>query len=183
MKTSGSKRIAERYVKALFEIAQATRATDAVEADLASLGKALNESADFRHFLNNPLLTMETRAAVMLDILTKIKASDLTRQFIGTLLQQKRLPLLPAILEEFAHVASAARGELSAELITAAPLKDKEIQAVTERLSKAYGQKLRLSVKEDPSLLGGVVLRIGSQQLDSSLAGKLRRLKNTLKAA
>ncbi len=183
MKTSGSKRIAERYVKALFEVAKSTSSVDAVEADFTSLGKALHESPEFQHFLVNPLLTTEARAAAMLAILDKIKASPLTRQFIGMVLLQKRLPILPALIEEFARTAAAARGELDAEIITAAPLADKEIKAVSDRLSKAYGRKLRLDVKEDASLLGGVILRIGSQQLDSSLAGKLRRLKNTLKAA
>ena len=183
MKTSGSKSIAERYINALFEVAKFTSAEGDVEADFASLGKALQESPEFQHFLVNPLLTTSQRAGAMLAILDKIKASQLTRQFIGMVLRQKRLAILPALIEEFSRVAASARGELDAEIITAAPLQDKEIKAVSDRLSKAYGRKLRLNVKEDPSLLGGVILRIGSQQLDSSLAGKMRRLKNSLKAA
>ena len=183
MKTTGSKRIAERYVKALFEVAQSAKSLDKVEADLASLGVALTQSPEFCDFLVNPLLTPEQRASIMTAILDKIKTTDLTRQFIGTLIAQKRLAILPAVCEEFSRMAASARGELDAEIISASPMKDKEISYINERLSKAYGRKLRLAVKEDAALLGGVILRIGSQQLDSSLAGKLRRLKNSLKAA
>lgn len=183
MKTSGSKRIAERYVKALFDAATAAGATAAVEADLASLGKALAESSEFQHFLTNPLLTTEQRAKTMVAIVDKVNVNPVTRQFIGMVLLQKRLALLPVIIAEFARAAAAARGELDAEVISATPLKEKEIAQIHDRLSKAYGRKLRLEVRLDPSLLGGVILRIGSQQLDSSLAGKLRRLQNTLKAA
>lgn len=183
MKTSGSKRIAERYVKALFEVATKASALDKVEQDLASLGKALDESPEFRAFLENPLLTLTQRAQAMLAILDKMQADALTRQFIGMIVKQKRLAILPALIAEFATVAATSRGELTAEVIAATPLKEKEITQIADRLSKAYGRKLRLEVKQDPALLGGVILRIGSQQLDSSLAGKLRRLKNTLKAA
>jgi F-type H+-transporting ATPase subunit delta len=183
VKTSGSKRIAERYVKALFEVAKAASAVEAVEKDFTSLADALKTSAEFRHFLVNPLLSPANRAEALLAILDKMKVSQLTRQFLGMVIQQKRLDILPEIIEEYARVASAARGELDAEVITATPLKDSEIAAVGERLGKAYGRKLRLNVKQDPALLGGIIVKIGSQQLDSSLAGKMRRLKNSLKAA
>ncbi len=183
MKTSGSKRIAERYVKALFEVATATSSVEKVESDLSALGAALDSSPEFRDFLENPLLSNAQRAQAMLAILEKISANPLTRQFIGMVVKQKRLAILPAIIEEFANAAATARGELTAEITAATPLKDKEIAAISDRLSKAYGRKMRLEVKQDPSLLGGVIVKIGSQQLDSSLSGKMRRLKNTLKAA
>lgn len=183
MNTSGHKRIAERYVRALFEAAQAAGATDEVEKDLASLGRALDESAEFRHFLANPLLTTAQRAQTLLALLDRIGVSQLTRQFLGMVVRQKRLPALPAIISEFARAAAAARGELDARIITAAPLKDRDIAALSERLSRAYGRRLRLEVTQDPALLGGLILKIGSQQLDGSLAGKMRRLKHTLKAA
>jgi len=183
VKTSGSKRIAERYVKALFEGATAAASLASVEKDLESMGKALQQSPEFQHFLINPLLTNDQRSASLSAILDKIGANALTHQFITTLIAQKRLPILPAIVAEFARIAAAARGELDVAIIAATPLKDNEISQINGRLSKAYGRKLRLEVSHDPSLLGGVIVRIGSQQLDSSLAGKLRRLKNTLKAA
>jgi len=183
VKTSGSKRIAERYVRALFEVAASASAVDAVETDLTSLGDALEASEDFRHFLTNPLLSHETRAQAMLEILAKMRVQQLTRQFIGMLIRQKRLAILPDIIELYGEWAAHARGELKGELIAAAPLKPQEIKMVSDRLSKAYGKKMKLDVRQQPELLGGVVVKIGSLQLDSSLAGKMRRLKNTLRAA
>ncbi len=183
MKISGSKRIAERYVKALFDVATSENSLDAVEKDLLSLGNAYKESTEFRHFLINPLLSNETRAQAMLAILAKLNVNQLTRQFFGMLIRQKRLAILPDVVELFENAASTARGELKGELISAAPLKDKEVQMISDRLSKAYGRKMVLELKQQPDLLGGVVVKIGSQQLDSSLSGKIRRLKNALQAA
>lgn len=183
MKSAGSTRIAQRYVKALFDVASQTSAVEAVEKDLAALGAIIEESADFRAFLENPLLPTEARAQAMLAVLERIKANQLTRQFIGMVLNQKRLPLLPAIITEFASVASAARGELTAHITSATPLTEKDAAALSQRLSKAYGRPLRLSTSHDATLLGGLIINIGSQQLDGSLAGKLRRLGQALRAA
>ena len=183
MKISGSKRIAIRYVRALFEVVAAEKVTDQVEKDLLSLGAACKESEEFRHFLSNPLLSHEVRAQTMLAILAKMNVHQLTRQFIGMLIRQKRLAILPDIIELFAEWASSARGELKGEIIAAGALKPKDIQTISDALGKAYNRKMLLSLKEQPELLGGVVVKIGSLQLDSSLAGKLNRLKVKLKVA
>ena len=183
MNNSGFKRIAERYVRALFEVVTMEKATDLVEKDLLSLGKACQGSEEFRDFLSNPLLSHEMRAQAMLAILAQMQAHQLTRQFIGMLIRQKRLAILPEVVTLFSEWASSARGEMKGELIAAAPLKDKDIQKISDSLSKAYNRKVVLSLKEQPDLLGGVVVKIGSLQLDGSLAGKLNRLGLKLKAA
>lgn len=183
MKSAGSARIAKRYVKAIFDVASQSSAVEAVESDFASLGKALAESAEFRDFLENPLLPAQARAAAMLALLEKLKAHQLTRQFFGMLLTQKRLTLLPAIITEFANLASAARGEVTVSAESAVALSEKDLKDLAQRLSKAYGRPVRLSAKHNPALLGGMILKMGSQQLDSSLAGKMRRLGQALRAA
>ena len=183
MSISGSKRIAERYVKALFDVVQADSAIDQVETDLGALGSLLEQSKEFRHFLTNPLLSHEMRAQAMLAILNRLHVHQLTRQFVGMLIRQKRLAILSDIITLFAEWAATARGELKGELLAAAPLKPREIALVSEKLGKAYGRTMKLEVKQRPELLGGVVIKIGSMQLDSSLAGKMRRLGNALKAA
>jgi len=183
VKKSGAKRIAERYVKALFDVAQSSNALDVVEKDLNALGKALEDSADFQHFLTNPLLSHASRAEAMLEILEKMRVNQLSRQFIGMLIHQKRLGILPEIIALFSEWASSARGELRGELIAAAPLKPYDIEMVGQRLGKAYGKKIKLNVRQDPALLGGVVVKIGSVQFDGSLAGKMRRLKIALQVA
>jgi len=183
VKTSGSRRIAERYVKALYEVVSADQSTDAVEKDLIALAALCRESAEFREFLTHPLLSHEVRAKAMLAVLARLQVQQITRQFTGMLIRQKRLAILPEIVELFSQWASTARGELKAELIAAATLSAKEVKMIGERLGKAYDRTMVLSLKQQPELLGGVVVRIGSHQLDGSLAGKLNRMKLALKVA
>jgi F-type H+-transporting ATPase subunit delta len=183
VKIAGTRRIAERYVKALFDVAAGVDALDDVEKDMLSLAQALSESEDFQHFLTNPLLSREAQAEALSALLNKMKAHQVTLQFLQMLAAQKRLGALPAIADLFLRRVAAERGELSGELIAATVLKPKEIAQVAERLSSAYGRKVNLEVRQDPGLLGGVVIKIGSVQLDGSLAGKMARLKRTLQAA
>ena len=183
MKTSGLRRIAERYVRALFEVAGTAHALDAVEKDMVALADALEQNEDFQQFLTNPLLSRPAQTQAMEAVLAKLKANKTTVQFIVMLAGKRRLAILPEIAELFSEWAAAARGELRAELVAAAPMQEKEIALVSERLSHAYGKKINLAVKQDPALLGGVMVKIGSIQLDGSLAGKLQRLGLALKAA
>lgn len=183
MKTTGNTRIAQRYVKALTEVSSAANATDAVEKDLRALQHLLAESKDFQTFLTNPILSRQQQATAMAAVLEKIGAHKVTGQFIATLAAQKRLAVLDAAAALFAEWAAAQRGEMAAELVTAAPLKAADVKDAESRLSKAFGRKVNLAIREDASLMGGVIVKVGSQQLDSSLAGKIRRLKQSLKAA
>jgi F-type H+-transporting ATPase subunit delta len=182
VKNSGTRRIAERYVKALFEVAESLAAIDQVEADLKVLKTVIDTSSDFRQFLTNPLLSYEVRGKTMLAILTKMQAHQVTRQFFGMLIRQKRLAILPDVATLYCEWAATARGELHGELFSASPLKPKQVEMVGALLGKTYGKTMKLEVREQPDLLGGVVIKIGSLQLDSSLAGKMRRLKLALQA-
>lgn len=181
MKTSGAKKIAERYVRALFDVSGKAQA--AVEKDLKALQAALASSRELAGLLSNPLLTRVQQAEAMDAVLSAVKADKMTRQFVALLARQKRLSLLPEIIAIYMHEAATRRGEMKAQLVSAVPLKDADVAKIGERLSKTYGKKIILETRQDPELLGGVVINIGSLQLDSSLSGKLRRLKNTLKAA
>jgi F-type H+-transporting ATPase subunit delta len=181
MKTAGSKRIAERYVRALFDVAG--EGLNDVEKDLNILGQALAANDEMRHLLNNPLLSREQQAQAMLAVLDKMKAQKVTKQFIVVLAQHKRLAILPDIIALFGQWARQARGEMTAELIAPTPLNVRVVDMVSSRLSKVYGRKVIMEMRQDPALLGGVIVKIGSLQLDSSLAGKMRRLRNMLRAA
>lgn len=180
MKNSGAKQIAERYVKALFDVSEKVR--PAVEKDLVRLEAALAESKELRDLLSNPLLTRAEQAKAMDALLAAMKANAVTRQFVALLAKQKRLNLLPEIVALFAQWAAYARGEMKAEVISAVPLKSADVKLITERLSKTYGKSVIVESRQDPELLGGIVVNIGSVRLDSSLSGKLRRLRNLLAA-
>lgn len=183
MKTAGAKRIASRYVKALFDVAHAASALDAVEKDMVALGHMLAQSEDFQHFLVNPLLSRESQTDAMTALLAKIKAHKIMQPFMATLARHRRLAILPEVTQLFAEAVQKARGEMTAELVTAAALKPAQIKSVTERLGQAYGKKINLDIRQDASLLGGMVVKVGSLQIDGSIAGKLQRLELSLKAA
>lgn len=183
MKNSGSKKISERYVKAIFDVAGQSSALLAVEKDLSLLADLIKENADFRDFLHNPLLTRDAQASIANALLGKIGAHAVTVKFIVLLAHNKRLNILPEIIAIFLEKAAVSRGEMAAELVAARAVSAKESAAVAESLSKAYSKKIKLSVRENPALLGGTIINIGSVQLDSSLAGKLNRLKTALHAA
>jgi len=183
VKLSGSKRIAARYVNALFEVAQKASALDAVEKDMLTLAKALKETPSFQHFLENPLLTRDSQAQMMTAILNNVGAHKVTQQFFALLARRRRLSILPDMMQQFCDRASVERGEMKAELVAAAPLTPQEVTLVKDRLTKVYGKKIILDVRQQPDLLGGIVVNIGSLRLDGSLAGKLKRLHIGLRAA
>lgn len=182
MKNSGAGKIAERYVDALFDVALDAGIVDNIEKDLTALAGLIRENADFRAFLTNPLLTSEAQGAIAANVMKSTGANQLTAQFIALLTRQKRLDILPEMIALFIKKAQVGRGEISAELISAKPVPAKESSAIAQALSKAYDKKVNLSVSEDPALLGGTIIKIGSLQLDSSIAGKLNRLKTALHA-
>ena len=115
-------------------------------------------------------------------MLAKISAADVTKKFMKLLISQKRLAVLPDIMPMFAEWVAAARGELPVEVFSAQPLKLPETKYISDRLKAAYGKEISIKAHTDASLLGGVIIKIGSVQLDGSLAGKLRRLKLALPA-
>lgn len=181
MKNSGSRKISERYVSAVFDVALANNNVPSIEKDLSAIAGIIKESADFQDFLHNPLLTREAQGKIAANLMQKIGVNQLTSQFIGLLAHNKRLDLLAEIIEIFLEKAASARGELSAELVVAQPVSQKESAQVAQSLGKAYNKKINLTVRENPEILGGTIINVGSLQLDSSLAGKLNRLRQELK--
>jgi F-type H+-transporting ATPase subunit delta len=183
VKTSGTKKIAERYVRALFDVASASSTLPQVEQDLRSLGGVIAAQADVRDFLHNPLLTRGAQETIAAALLSHMKAHELTMKFIALLARSKRLDVLPAIIAAFLELAAATRGELSAKVVSAAVLSDAQVGDIAKALGSVFNKKINLATREDASLIGGVVITVGSQQLDGSVAGKLQRLKSSLKVA
>lgn len=183
MKNTGEIQIASRYVSALFDVAKAASSLPSVEKDLIDLARAVLENAQLASLIESPLLNGAQQAKVIAAIADGIKSNPTTRQFLVTLAEAKRLNLLPEIARQFMKKAEEARGEMTAELITAAPISDAEAEEVAAHLGKAYGKKIKIKRSVDKKLLGGLVVKIGGVQLDSSIAGKLNRMNLALKAA
>lgn len=181
MKMSGFSQLAARYVTALYALAESQNAVEPVERDLKALSSLLSEQPALARMLANPLLSREQLAKALEAAFAKAGLHALTMRFLATLAQGKRVQALPAIAQQFTARAQASRKEVAAEVISAAPLSKEALAAIGEALSKKLGRKAQLTTATDPSLLGGVVLRMGSLQLDGSLAGKLERLGQKLK--
>lgn len=182
MKTSATI-IARRYAAALFDVTASTNTQHHVEADFAALKPLLSEGNMFAKMLASPLLSRSEQEKAVLAVLKHGKAHAKTSEFLGLLARKKRLRLLAEIIAQYEGMLSKARGELPVEIVSALPLKEKDASSIGERLSKIYGKQVKLAVKQNTGLLGGVVITIGSLQLDGSLSGKLQRLRNKLKAA
>jgi F-type H+-transporting ATPase subunit delta len=176
--TSG---LAARYATALFDLADERRALDAVAAELQQIKRLLAESEDLRRLVRSPVLSREEQERAMAAVLTEAGVSDLVRRFVGLVASNRRLFALEAMIDAFLAELARRRGEMVAEVTAAAPLSEAQERALVDQLKQALGAKVTIDVKTDPSLLGGMVVRVGSRMIDYSLKSKLARLQTAMK--
>lgn len=179
--TSGD--IAARYATALFELADETNALDTVEADLKSLGAMIDQSADLSKFIRSPLYSRDEHTRALAALLEKSGAAGLTKQFVGTVAGHRRLFVLPGMIKAYGEMLAKKRGQMSAKVESAHPLSDAQLSQIKEILKGQLGSDVALETSVDPELLGGLVVRVGSRMIDSSLRTKLNRLQLNLKEA
>ena len=180
---SESRRIASRYVAAIFDVAQAASAHEKVGEDLQALGEAVTRSEPLQRLLVNPVIETKDKAAVFDALLQKLGAQALTTRSVRFVIVQKRIALLPDIVEAYQTQLRAFRGEREATVTTAAPLSDAMARRIADELKAAAGQQVRLIRQTEPSLIGGITIKMGSLLLDRSVAGRLQRLQATLRTA
>jgi F-type H+-transporting ATPase subunit delta len=179
--TQGSTGLAERYAAALFELAEADNALDAVAAELQQLQVMVDGSPDLERLIRSPVISREDQQRAMQTILTQAGASALTQRFVGVVAQNRRLFALPSIIVAFAQRLAKRRGETMAEVASAKPLSEKQLAAIAAAVKTAVGANAVLTTRVDPSLLGGLVVKVGSRMVDSSLKTKLLRLSFAIK--
>jgi len=170
-----------RYASALYDLASEQKAVPAVESDLEKLGEAISQSAEFAGLIRNPQVSREAASAAMVGIGKVLKLSGLTQNFLGVLAGNRRLTALPDVVRAFATIAAAARGEVNAEVTSAHPLSADQLKALEAKLKAREGKDVKLKTKVDPEILGGLVVRIGSQQIDSSIRTRLNTLAQAMK--
>lgn len=173
--------LAGRYANALFELAQDQKAVDAVSADLATLRRAMETSPDLTRLVKSPVFSAEDHAKALKPILAQMGANALTTKFILLLAQKRRLSSLTGIIRAFETQVAKSRGETEAEVTAARALSDTEITELKSVLKSKLGKEPRLHSKVDPSLLGGLVVKVGSRMIDSSLRTKLDGLRAAMK--
>lgn len=180
-KTTGAAGVAGRYATALFELAERDKAFDAVAGDLRALRQMTVESADLRRLILSPVLSRDEQTKAVTALADKAGFNALTRNILGVLAKNRRLFALDAVISDFLARLSDSRGEMTAEVTSAAPLSDSQLKAVAEALRESTGVKVSVETKVDARLLGGLVVRVGSRMVDSSLRTKLQKLQLAMK--
>lgn len=175
--------VAGRYAAALFELAEEQKNLDEVAADMATIRSLLAESADLRRLVASPVLGRDAQGQALAAVLEKAGVSALTRSFAGVVARNRRLFVLDAMCLGYRQLLANARGEMTAEIMTAQPLTDAQQAALEQELRTAMGSKVTLDTRVDASLLGGMIVKVGSRMVDSSLRTKLQRLELSLKGA
>ena len=175
--------LAGRYASALFDLASEAGTVTAVESDLDNLDAALRESADLSAVITNPEISRSQLAAIMSGVADYLGLSELTRNFLGVLADNRRVSKLPAMIRAFHMIAAAQRGEVQAEVASAHALTDLQLQELESKLRAREGRTVKLKSRVDPDLLGGLVVTIGSKRIDSSIRTRLNSLAQAMKTA
>jgi F-type H+-transporting ATPase subunit delta len=180
---SKASNVGGRYAKALFDLANDEKKLAAVEADLKSLKKMRAESADFRTLLASPAFSAEQKGRAISALADKAKFNATTKKFLGLLAANGRIGQLPSIITSFEALSAEARGSVSAQVTTAVALTAAQAKGVAAALRTALGKDPEIETRVDPSILGGIKVRVGSRLFDASLRSKLDSLKFALKRA
>jgi F-type H+-transporting ATPase subunit delta len=170
-----------RYATALFDLAVDAKALDSVNGDLAKLGAALAESADLKALTTSPRIKREDAAKAVQAVAHTLGLSALTSNFLGVLAQNRRLGTLGGVIGDFQKLLAAHRAEQAAEVTSAHALNAEQITALKAKLKAGLGTDVTLITKVDPSILGGLIVKVGSKLIDSSLKTKLDGLSLAMK--
>ena len=166
--------VARRYAKALVEIGQETGTLDALVSELGRAAEAYGASAELRHALENPLVPHPSKRAVVAEIAEQLQLGTVVKNTLQLLVDRRRMRILPGIAQLMKEMNDLRKGVLRAEVISAAPLSDDYYGKLHAHLESLTGKKVALDKKTDPSLIAGVVTRIGDTVYDGSLLARLR---------
>jgi F-type H+-transporting ATPase subunit delta len=170
-----------RYATALFELARDAKTIDAVEASLATVRQALSDSPEFRALTTSPVLARGDAAKAVAAAAGAMGLDATTTKFLGVLAENRRLSALPAIIRAYRGLAAQHRGEMTAEVTSAHALTDEQVTNLRQALRQRVGREVSVDLNVDPSLLGGLVVKIGSQMIDSSIKTRLNTLAHAMK--
>jgi F-type H+-transporting ATPase subunit delta len=170
-----------RYAVALFELAKDGKAINAVEKSLGTLSAAMAESADLRSLTTNPLITRSEATKATAALAKGMKLDPLTANTLGVLAHNRRLSQAPAVISAFRALAASHRGETTADVTSAHPLSAAQVTALKSKLKSKIGRDVAVNLMVDREILGGLVVKIGSQMIDSSIRTRLNALATAMK--
>lgn len=173
--------VAERYASALFDLAKEQNAHVPVEQELTRFQGLIDESADLRRLIRSPSFSAKDQTNALSAVMARAGIGGLASNFVKVLAQNRRLFILSDVIKNYRLIAARARGEVSAAVTSAHPLSDAQMQSLKDQLRASVGREVTIQSKVDPTLLGGLVVKVGSRMIDSSLRTKIEQLKVAMK--
>jgi len=177
---AGTQDIARRYATAFFDLAKEQGQVEQAAADFLSIAEALS-GAEFSAFINNPILRRSQQSEALGALTQQLKVSPLAGKFLGLLASKRRLAALPDIVAAVQELLSAHKGEVTAHVTAAQALDQTQIASISATLSKQLGKAVKVQLDIDPEIMGGLIIKVGSKLIDSSVRTKLDRLHRALK--
>tara|TARA_B100000925_G_scaffold289516_1_gene272546 strand:+ start:676 stop:1233 length:558 start_codon:yes stop_codon:yes gene_type:complete len=175
--------VAKRYAKATFDLAEAENLSEAVLKDLTILKKIIIDNAELNRLISSPTFTSTDQLNVMNEIFKKQDISVLVKNLVNVLIRNRRINLLVSVINAYDLIMKSNSGEIIAEVITAAELKDDQKQEIVSNLKKMTGKEIQIQSKVQPEIIAGIKVKIGSQMIDASVSTKLNNLKILMKGA
>ena len=170
-----------RYASALFDLARDGKVIATVEASLATLEQAMIDSPDLKRLIGSPLVSRGQAAGAIKAVGETLKLDALTIKFLGVLAGNRRLRETTSVIAAFRAMAANFRGETTADVTTAHPLTADQVEALKAKLKGRVGRDVAVNMKTDPAILGGLIVKIGSQMIDGSIRTKLNTLAHAMK--
>jgi F-type H+-transporting ATPase subunit delta len=175
--------VSGRYATALFELARDEKSIDAVKADLDRFAAMLAESDDLKRLVRSPVFAADTQAKALGAVLDKAEISGISANFLKVLTANRRLFAVSDVIRAFNALVAKFKGEATADVTVADALSEKNLDALKVALKSVTGKDVTLNVNVDPSIIGGLVLKLGSRMVDSSVRTKLNSIKHAMKEA
>ena len=175
--------VSGRYATALFELARDEKSVDAVKADLDRFDALLGDSADLKRLVRSPVFSAEIQLKALIAVLDRAGITGIAANFLKVLTRNRRLFAITDVIRAFRALVAKFKGEASADVTVAERLSDRNLDALKTALKSVTGKDVALNVKVDPSIIGGLVVKLGSRMVDSSLRTKLNSIKHAMKEA
>ena len=175
--------VSGRYATALFDLARDEKSVDTVKADLARFSAMLADSADLARLVRSPVFSSDMQSKALSAVLEKAEITGIAAKFLKVLTANRRLFAVTDVIRAYGALVAKFKGEATADVTVAEALSDKNLDALKSALKSVTGKDVALNVKIDPSIIGGLVVKLGSRMVDSSLRTKLNSIKHAMKEA
>ena len=175
--------ISNRYASALYDLASEKKVVDFVLENLNFLKNIINENKELQLVIKSPLIISSDKLEIILKLMSEQSFNKLSITFLKVISNNKRFSSLPSIILQFININAQKRGDILADVTSADDLSDHQQENIKEQLRKILGEKLSLNFKIDKNIIGGLIVKVGSKMIDTSLANKINKLKIAMKGA